>query len=378
MPYTRRTFTLSAIGTTVPFLMQTPILASSSTPSASPETDDFGDAADRLLQMLAITPTSPTDGRLELYWSDLERHFAEFPDLTHWEASIFMPIGSLSDSPPMHDAIEPMLGFGFEQILQSVHAWQPPNNIRIMVLDADVPSLPEHWEAAGFEPLEAGFGPFWSIGEDGEVDIGDEFQSHALSHLNNIAILDDQALAFAPTSELLGGIVEASRNRPSALVTDLEPMATSIPEDAISLWCLDGTGFEMKDDDPNGPIVSEFIAESDEAVGPMPRIHAGATGITAGTATDPEVHNPDGRAYLLLQTEVSGDAEQVAEVVQWRIENLRSLATGEPYVNLFDNLEYEVVGDDLVRVIADGVGAQRLIFASMIARRDILAFAWIP
>ena len=347
-------------------------VAQSSTPAAG-----LAPAKERIGLLLRFVPEGVLDISLDVLWADVERQFSHLsidPAEDEDSARELLIQSQFGNLPPLLQTagrIEQQLGFSELNVLQALTVGIPPGTIQLAALNRAVADLPEIWEAAGYERREGEHGAFWTLGEDGEVSLVHPVQKVAVARLNNIAIVDDQTLVFAPTAELLAQVFAARGETPSAGMTKLAGVSAALPDDAISAWYLDGGLLGV-----DGPQTGVGWQESDAAVGPMPAIRMLCAGVTAGALREGSGHDPDSRAFLILETAESGQAEQAAPVVEWRTSNLLSQASGTPFRALLPDLDSEIVSGTAVR-FTSAEGASSAIFFAIISQRDIAPFAFI-
>lgn len=370
MTLSRRTFASSAAAL--------PLFLPASIKAQSPAPTDFTPAAERMSPLLNLAPQELSRDVLEILWTDYERQYAAFPDNSMENTRLYMPLGSRAIDDYSLDEYETALGFHFDRVRQTVHTGQDPNGARILTMDGDTSELPQAWEAAGWQLRETEVGQIWTIGEEGQLnfDWDDTTLDLAISGFFNIAVLDETTVASSDLAPVLEQVILTHSGSQDPIAPELDPLMPGIPEGAVSAWFLDGRVFEALETEV-GEEGLDLIAQSDAAVGPMPGIQSAVVGYTAGFALIVDEPHPDERAYFLLQSAESGQAEQIATVVQWRMENTPSLETHEPYINLFDLLEYEVVNDDLMVVKANSLGDnQEELFVKMLERGDKTPFMY--
>lgn len=354
------------------------IFAQTTTPTASPVSGQFDPASERFSQMLANAPSSLVQDFFIVNWSDLERHFAAFPDAEYYDIEVSLPYGLTIERPGRYFSIEESLGFGFRNIRQTMFLGRVSHGAGVFRLNVDAGSLPLAWETHGYEQVNRGFGDFWSIGEEGELDLDDRIQLRLSERMNNISILDDDLIAFAPTADLLSEMIGSWQNPSSELIDRTEPIGSNILEDAVNVWCIEGAYLIPTIHDRHGEmLVVDILDESDDAVGPMPTIEFVATSTTEGASTDHRLHQSRARVSTLLKAAEDDQAEQIANVVQWRMENLFGYPPNDmKYIEAYDLLEIDLVEPNLVRVTTDAMASPPFHLSSMIDERRALPFAF--
>lgn len=90
------------------------------------------------------------------------------------------------------------------------------------------------------------------------------------------------------------------------------------------------------------------------------------------------MHQPQVRASVYLKSTEANQAEQIASVVKWRIENLTGLIPNSgSYADAYNALEIDN-NDDLVQITSTGYVDHNFQFANMINRREALPFTFRP
>lgn len=384
MRFSRRKFSLAA--------MASPLLGSASSQAqrATPTSTDFETASKRLTGLLQYLPGGILDNELHLVWNDFERPVATIRDHAGEFASDYSDteiamLAIHANGPILYQyaqMLEEFTGYTFDKLLQTMQFGSLPNAGMLAKLGVPAESLVPFWESLDYEARENEYGTFWTIGEEAEFDFNHPVQQTMLSNLNNIAIIEDDLIAYTQTSDVLAQIMSTATGDAPNRIAELEPTLAGLPEDANSAWLMDGGIFEF-----GGLIVQQalseevvlkvedMIAESNDAVGQMPVIRTFCVGTTAGASRDEELHNPDSKEFIILETDSADMAEQAAAVIEWRHENLPSLQTGEPHSDLLPGLEIETLDGEFLRVSLP-MESRGAMFSRMIQSRDTLLFAY--
>lgn len=388
MQFNRRKFALSALA--LPLVKASGIAAQSASPAASPVGGAEGVALQRLNALLQFVPGGILDEQIEVVWVDVDSQIAALAGSADVPADEAFPLFAQSaygNMPPLFQTSEMLgveLGFTTLDVSQALGAGIPPDTIQIVELNFPVADLPATWESAGYERLENDRGESWSIGEDASIDFNNPIQRAALARFNNIAIVGENTLAFAPTSDLMGAILATAAGQAPAKVEELAIVSAGIPEEGVGAWFVDGnmvllagaTDMETATDAQLLAAQDEILAESDAANAPMPAIRTICTGITAGAGRQEEMHLPDATTWIVLETDQAGQAELAGKVVEWRLQNMISIMNGVPFAELIGPVIVDVISPEVVRISASGEAAMRSTFSQMIMSRDILPFAW--
>ncbi|HWV34893.1 MAG TPA: hypothetical protein VNZ55_04620 [Thermomicrobiales bacterium] len=344
-------------------------------------------------EMLSLVPKGLLPaGDMLFDWFDRKAHFnaagfayplQEIPPVEY--------LTSVATSDPLiqwaaSEEVRDLLGFAAFDVDQVLCVGVPPNTVVIYRGGVFFGDLAPIWEAGGYEPASAGFGDFWTRGQEAEIDFADPLQRMVMARLNNIALLDGETLACATTATLLEAVVRhANEGGVSAAESpDIAPLLERMPEGTANVVGFGGDVFNMSDTVASqvllgGPDavaeLEDVVAESDAAVGPMPRIRAAIGGASAGVKTGDV---GDQSAFLSLLP-LSGDhAGNAADVIFWRYEHMTSVVTREPYTDVFEivNTAETAVDGPVVTVTFSGEDAGRAVWYRMMIGRDVLMFAW--
>lgn len=420
MRFSRRTFSLAAA--IAPFIVP----AAGHGQATASSSHDFEPASDRLHGMLEFVPqTAVLADLFGFIWLDIERHLASVRERIDAASEEFIEdeaayMSLYAAGSPLIDQVtnlEIAAGYTLSTVRQIVEFGTPPEVGMVMRLDMPVESLIPFWESNGYELIEREFGSFWSLDEEAGLDFEHPTQRIMLARMNNVAILEGDLIVYAATSRLLGevmslvpgetftvnkkleGLVAA---RPHAATPrllgesmsavsgetlsmnkDLEGRVAALPEDATSAWLVDSGVLDFQSavlpqliqDDGPFEEVEAMMAESDDAVGAMPIVTSLLLGAGEGGFRHDEVHNPDSREFMVLQTSRVNMAEQAARVIDWRIQNFHNLETGEPYSSLLAGTEFEVIDGQTLR-LSRPMAVPRTVLPRMIIARDVLPFTF--
>ena len=360
--------------------------AQSSTPDASPVS---GESGSRMQTMLSYLPGGLLDQRLEVTWVDLESQVAALSSSTGegmdpLELIAQSQFGNMPQFFQHSEVLGDHIGFTTVDILQAASYGLPPSFTQVFELAIPAADLIAVWEQSGYKKLETDLGEYWSLGPDLEFDLSHPVQRVAMASLNHVAILNDHTIAFSSNKQLLEWVMSAAAGESPGLYAELEPIAVGVPADAVGAWFVEGASVEFTGVEWRGPsderldeIIEKMLADSDEAVGPMPVIRTVSTGTTAGASRQEDLHVEDASAWIALETDEAEMAEQAGAVVEWRLANFTSMLNAAPFAELIGPVEVEVVSDSVVRISARGEAALGARFFQMLMNRDVLPFAWV-
>lgn len=365
-----------------------------------------GAARERLGRLLQLVPeerlTSRRPDTWMFTWSDLETQLAALgePDLSA-DPSLAQPVLSpLLQIDQLSRYVDPSMveetyGFSPLDVHQTLTTETPPNQVTYYAGGMDIDRLPAAWETAGYQHKQGAAGEYWTIGEQGEAMLDTPLGQISQGLLNNIAILDDDMVVFAPRLDLLQAI-QSLATKGGASAMDIEAVATllaAMPEEAVSAAALAGSAMEISTTVPENPgaeltrTVSDLLAESDDAVGPMPVIEMALFGVTAGAVARrvteaatpaPMRGNPDAFIFVDLLMASPDDAARAERVVDWRIEHMTSPMTGMVYRDLLvPEAPQGVEGAGDVAAFAFTSPTDFGVWVQMIGGRDLLPFVYL-
>lgn len=410
-PVTRRSLVFGTLGSAGALTVRSMAGQVPATPGATPDggTDPeagvfSGKARERLEALLSLVPQEslggpdPTD--VLFSWVDVQTQLLAFgaPDVLDDPAllnPIFSPLYVADPLSPFATESETKELFGFSplEVHQTLVMGSPPDQVTMYAGGMPVDQLPAAWEAAGYVYKHGDEGDYWTIGEDGKLDLVSPVGRVGAGLLNNIAIVNDDVVVFAPRIELLRS-VQAQANDAGRSAADRDDVATLLevmPTEAVSVVAMPGAGLDAATIVPENPgaaikeTLMDLLAESDDAVGPMPESELAFFGITAGgigtmpvEGTPAVSGNPD--AYIFVDTLMTSpdDAAQAERVVNWRIEHMISPTTGYVYNEL-------LVPDASARRESSGPVASFAftsptslsVWTQMISARDLWPFVYL-
>jgi hypothetical protein len=356
-------------------------------PGAAP-----GTAQGRLNALLRLVPVAalggPDPDQWLFSWVDLETHFAALgvtdwrdPDVSIVEVTNALAVMDNLIQHALSEEAQETFGFSALDASQILVAGNPPDQVAYYA-GLPVDRLPAVWEKAGFERMDGEFGPYWTAGQEGELDMTSPISTIGVGALNNVAILNDEVVVFARTARLLQQV--------QGLVVDggdaeLVEVIETLPDDTVNVIALPGQALAVSSITPEGGQVTgaDILAESDDAVGAMPPLALALFGITAGARTPGDggtpvpVEGPEARFLARLLTDSPEDAALAAEVVAWRVENMASAVSPQPYSEL---MTLETPADEQVAgnvATLDFSAVENIGFwHRMLFSLDLWPFAW--
>jgi hypothetical protein len=380
------------------------LVVSAQTPEASPVTRGgtyLADARDRLRALLALLPAAVIGGpdpTMELFgWTDLEAQFHAHgiidPAANRERlVAVTRPLAITDDlfQFSMREDVGEALGFTALDVHQVLVAGGPPDRIKVYAGGVDFPALVPTWEETGYERRSGDHGEYLTLGEAGEMDL-DLPAPIGLGGMNNVALLADDIAVFTrdyATLEMVLAHGEDGEGASAADDEDLNIVLDTLPPDTVNVMAFPGMTFRADTMVPENPgrdmsvMVDDLLAESDDAVGPMPELRLSVGGVTAGAAHTSTPVAGEARpphAFMAFLTGSEEDARAAAEVVFWRLANMQSVTTGMDYSERFlpVNTVEDAVQGPVMTVEFDAFVTGSGAWTTLVFTRDSWPFAWL-
>lgn len=279
-----------------------------------------------------------------------------------------------------------LAAFGWDafQVDQTLEYGQPPDNAQVYIGRFDRNAINEALLAMDYETIEIdGAAEAWSRSPEGDVDFDSEAGRLALGGMNNVALMPDGAMITARTLDVATVMVEtAAGGRESLADNDLVQTlleAQTSPLDSAML--LPGTALagmidpiavlDEIDEEGGGESALDRIADriatqiADQAG--MPPILLALIGTTG------EI--PVSRACYTLLMASEEDAATAVAVIEERLESGQSVATQQPWSDLFSGWTVEAVADAPV-VTVELESERPNLWFDLVFRRDTGFIAW--
>lgn len=362
------------------------------TPGASPIAGS-PHAAERLGDLLSRVPAGqlggPDPSTWLFTWVDVQAQFIAFgdPDPSGPETPIVAMTSSLVSQDPLimygtDPGVKETFGFSTLEAHQVLVTGSMPNQVTYYAGGLPTGELPAIWEAAGYARKQGAQGAYWTVGEDGEVDLASPVGRFGAGMLNNVAIIDD-VVVFAPRLELIEAVqaLVASGGESAAAVPEVSVLLGTLPVDAVNVIAVPGPGLDATSITPENPgmpisqTVMDLLAESDDAVGPMPVVELAFFGVTAGTPV-PEA-GADTFMFADLLTGSPEDAAQAAAVVTWRVEHMHSPVAEYAYDELLVVDADREAASGPVATMAFTSPQGWSVWGPMLGRRDVWPFVYM-
>lgn len=378
--------------------------ANAQTPAASPAPSV--NSLERLRDLLSVIPAQLLD-HPDPYWSilgwvDFASHLDAMgvrpPDLFDGEHDVFALTGALNWMDPMinwlaqSDEVKLLFGFSLLDVEQSLSIGQPPGQVLVYRGGIVRTAIETALLAAGYEEHQGSY-PIWSKSPEGEIDLNDPASRMTLGVYGNIAFIDDETIACFRMLAAAQAFVAALDADEPTIATDsyVSEYLDTLDPATVNIMAVPGLTLGVSSLVPENPgreggtSEDELLAESDDAVGPMPPIRsavisatAGAMGLHSAEETSPALEQGNHAiAAIQLATDSAEDAAQIARVATWRFQNMVSPTTGTFYADWLSEtgMKAEIRGNTLAHVQFDkGWMNQRL--GRLFFQRDMWPFAW--
>jgi hypothetical protein len=249
----------------------------------------------------------------------------------------------------------------------------------------DLDKLQAAWDAQGYKPIELeGTIAAASVSEDMSIDLESELGRIAFAKFNNVAVLEDGTLVYAPTLDALKSIVATSRGEQPSIAdrVDVSALLAAQTEPLASAAIVGGSIFQyapnIADPDFSGDDLKTQVAEASA----LPPVTLGLVGITAGgdgsSTGTPEADANAGRVEISALFATEGDAQTAAGVVTTRLDGGAATATGQPFNELFaDWTANPVPGSPVLNIeLTLAPEVPRQVWISILYRMDYTFLAW--
>lgn len=284
-----------------------------------------------------------------------------------------------------------LAAFGWDilQADQTLEFGQPPDNAQVYIGRFDQDAIDDALLASDYEAVEIdGATAAWSLSPEGDVDISTDVGRLALGGMNNVVLMPDGVLITARMLDTATLLAETAAGERDSLAgnelvqTLLEAQTT--PLDSAML--LPGTSFagtidpaailvDESDDDEDGSGQSALDRTADriatqiaeQAQSGMPPILLAL----AGTTGEPRIS----RACYTLLMASEEDAETAVSVIEERLETGESVATQEPWSEIFSDWTVAAVANAPVVTVELETERPALWF-NLIFQRDTGFLAW--
>lgn len=369
MRFTRRSLSLSVVA--LPLL--TPVGACARQ-FAGPGNSTFAPASIRFRELLEYAPEGDLDTDPSLGWTDFARQLAHFSDIPAEDRLRVIPNSNGIYLFVDVEKAEEYFGITIDLVDRILTFGYAPNMVTIMTFLGDATPLTQIWEAQGYEVIERNGTTIWTIGENGELDLaGNLIQRSYLTRVNNIAFIDPSTLVLAPRTDLLEQVMSAAQGREPNRAEALMSVADALPEETQNLQVMGSAFLALRD-----PVMANGLAESDDAVGPMPALRNCVTGQTTGVSVYVDMQTENASGWIMLETEEDDQGEQAAKVAEWRLENMSSLMTGTPFSEILAPVTIQHPAADIALISRTGAEENLFIFDSLIGSGDTMPFSFVP
>jgi len=322
--------------------------------------------------------------RTESAGVDLPTSRDDNPSFGDWGQAI----NGLLYTSAMLNAFSPdwLAAFGWDafQVDQTLEYGQPPDNAQVYIGRFDRDAINDALLAADYETIEIdGAAEAWSRSPEGDVDVASEAGRLALGGMNNVALMPDGALITARTLDAATLIVEtAAGERDSLAANDLVQTLLGAQTTLLdSAMLVPGTSLAgmidpiavLDEVDEEGPGESALDRTADRIATQIAEQAGMPPVLLALIGTTGEI--PVSRACFTLLMASEDDAETAVAVVEERLETGESIATQQPWSELFSGWTVTAVEDAPVLTVELETERPNMWF-DLVFNRDTGFIAW--
>ncbi|MGH2559076.1 MAG: hypothetical protein ACRDJH_08430 [Thermomicrobiales bacterium] len=249
-----------------------------------------------------------------------------------------------------HAEFRARFGFDLIEIDQGLDVGEPPEMITFLRGRFEEDALRAAWSNAGHQRIDVDGQPVFSLAEDPEFSRDHPVQQLAQAQYNNVALLPDGTLVYAPTLDLLRSVIAVIHDTAPSLAARAEvaSLLSTVEEPLGAAALLDGEVLSLPDSrsefDPRmNPEKIEQLRTLLEQSGQIPPVRIVLFGVTPGGPIRPPERPPrptpipagDPAIFVirLLMADAAA-AETAAETIPKRLQTLDSLVTEKPYSEL--------------------------------------------
>ena len=282
-------------------------------------------------------------------------------------------------------------GFDLLQADQTLQISLPPFDLSLFRGRFDEREIVRALRELGYKPV-GNDRPILAIRGDFEQDITAQ-TDYKLAAMNYATILDDGTLAFASAQDILESVLDVVAGETLSLAErdDIAALLPNVPDDLASALFVDGTMLtggvpeELLELDPQATPDIEAIATDVAEGSDMPPVVTAMLGTTTGgplqldgETSPPSSDIPAARGAVVVVLQSPDAAETAAPVIEERLATATSLATDQPYAELFPERSVEAVPETpVVRIdLTFAEDTQRNILMQMLFSRDLRFLAW--
>lgn len=397
----------SLVGHRAGISAQTPDASPAATPAATPIATTSSSAIADLLRVIPLDAAQQAaESGILFYYADVAQQLDAFGidraaprDADNLvDATIALAVASQAFQYALADGFEETFGFQPLSVGQTVYFGTPPHDASVFRGGIDIATVTAALEASGYEHKTfRNGGEYWTLSEDGEVDLTSPVMRFGVGALNNAGFLDDDTVVFSRFASTVEGLVEHAQDGGKSLI-DIAAIAASIdtfPADIVSVIGVAEQYLAAANVLPAGLTPEQLetftkdLQTSNETIGALPRITFGAFGVHAGATVEfsaaeaaPADATPEDDLTVISEarftTSSPEDAEQAAKVIAWRWEEVPSAMTAAPYSEIMTLVE-AAPSPENPSVVALGFGGDSASTAwiQMVTTRDLLPFVQI-
>lgn len=242
--------------------------------------------------------------------------------------------------------------------------------------------LVQAWMAAGYEPLRADGGNYYSAGDDWDFDFNDPVSSLHFGRFDNFVLLDSATIIASATRKGAEEVIRLRAGNSASMANGaaFRAIGSALPSNLVTATVLDGRWLQPTMDsavivnNPNVPAdtrddLATRIADQEAGASSMPPIAA----VLAGATTT--------NAIVVGVTFSPESAETAAGVAANRLEIQAPLGTdyaGTPYTDLFAVREVDTIPGQPAFVIdlLPAIGIPTTIARELLLEQSLSLLVW--
>lgn len=283
-----------------------------------------------------------------------------------------------------------LFGFDAIQIDQALQYGTPPSVLTLVRGRFDTARMRAAWTQSGYKDEESVDGAIIaSLLPEGGMDLRLDVSRFALGRMNNVAILPDGTIAFAPTLADIHRVIDAAAGRIPSVADQPEVGALlgAVAVPLASAQLIRGNDLRRQ---PPGPAVTNAGTPTVafESPGELPPVRLALLGITVGgplqtrgdaAATPASVAPGEPLARLVFAAVFDDEAAAAAAVpiIENRLATGGSTVLQESYADLFGaGSVTAATGSPVVLIILDAVQGRRGLWSTLYMVGDLAFLAW--
>jgi hypothetical protein len=283
-----------------------------------------------------------------------------------------------------------LLGWDITELDQALEVGEPPSIVIMLRGRFDQGALEATWASQGYELVDVEGQQVGSRSAEADIDFNDELNWRFLARANNVALLPDGTLVYAPTLELMRSVVLTAQGRRPSLADRVEVNAVveAVDQPLSSALLLAGSSLagSLIDilEDPDGlDELATAAAETLDEVSRMPPILLALAGFVSGPTmiegdpvADGEPGSPGGQFVISALLPTQNLVEQAAVTALSRLQTGSAPSTGQSFSSIFASWTVRTDVDGPIMVLELDLLANEAVWFNLIFRRDLSFLVW--